>query len=101
MCVDWSGTVNAINHDENAFARCGGTGAWVSPGTVAGLCAADGWIDLWWDGHSDQVCVAWEPDHVEVTPGPSTGDAFIMNGDGCPDGYTFVKDGGSYGGCTF
>ena len=36
-----------------------------------------------------------------VTLGPSTGDAYILDGDGCPDGYTFVRDGGSFGDCTF
>lgn len=34
-------------------------------------------------------------------PGTSTGDAYILDGDGCPDGFTYVRDGGDYGGCTF
>lgn len=33
--------------------------------------------------------------------GESTGDVFMLNGDGCPSGYAYVRSGGSYGGCTF
>lgn len=35
-----------------------------------------------------------------VTP-RSTGDEYVLNGDGCPDDFTYVRAGGSYGGCTF
>jgi len=31
----------------------------------------------------------------------STGGTHILNGNGCPDGYTYVRAGGSYGGCRF
>jgi hypothetical protein len=34
-------------------------------------------------------------------PGPSTGNTFIMDGDGCPGRYTYVREGAVYGGCTF
>ena len=33
--------------------------------------------------------------------GESTGDTYMLNGNGCPDGFTYVRSGGSYGGCTF
>ena len=35
--------------------------------------------------------------------GKSTGDKYILNGNGCPEdnGYTYVRAGGSFGGCTF
>jgi len=31
----------------------------------------------------------------------STGDEYILNGNGCPDSFTYVRAGGSFGGCTF
>ena len=33
--------------------------------------------------------------------GESTGDTYILNGDGCPDGFHYIRAGASYGGCTF
>jgi len=35
--------------------------------------------------------------------GKSTGDTYMLNGNGCPEdhGYTYVRAGGSYGGCRF
>jgi len=71
------------------------------PGSNMSMYTVDGWMKATWDGQSNYVCARWEPDHVVVTPGPSTGSAYILDGDGCPDGYTFVRDGGDYGGCTF
>ena len=58
FCVDWSGTVNAINHDEASWDRCG-TGMWGVPNRRHSLCAADGWATVWWDGNPSWVCVEW------------------------------------------
>jgi len=33
--------------------------------------------------------------------GASTGDKYILNGNGCPDKFTYVRAGGNYGGCRF
>ena len=33
--------------------------------------------------------------------GESTGDKYILNGDGCPDSFHYIRAGGSYGGCRF
>lgn len=37
---------------------------------------------------------------TEAVP-QSTSDTYILNGNGCPDSFTYVRSGGSYGGCTF
>ena len=93
--------VHARNTVEGSHNRCG-TGMGGIPNHTHAVCTLDGWINVWWDGQSNShVCAKWKPDHVIVTPGPSTGDAYILSGDGCPDSFTFVHDGGSYGGCTF
>jgi len=74
------------------------------PGSKLSMYTTDGWVMATWDGESGYLCAKWDPDHVDpvvVTPGPSTGDAYIMDGDGCPDSYTFVSSGGTYGSCVF
>jgi len=63
FCADFSGQVNAINHDEASWQRCGG-GMWGIPNHKHGLCTADGWVTLWWDGNPSWVCVAYH----EETP---------------------------------
>jgi len=63
LCADFSGQVNAINHDEASWQRCGG-GMWGIPNCKHGLCTADGWVTLWWDGNPSWVCVAYH----EETP---------------------------------
>jgi hypothetical protein len=91
------GGLSAVNTIEDASISSG----FSTPGNDLAMYTADGWVTASWDGRSDHVCARWNPDHVIVTPGPSTGDAYILDGDGCPNGFTFVHDGGSYGGCTF
>lgn len=61
LCADFSGQVNAINHDEASWSRCG-TGMWGIPNCKHGLCTADGWVTLWWDGNLSWVCVAYHED---------------------------------------
>jgi len=63
FCADFSGQINAINHDEASWQRCGG-GMWGIPNHKHGLCTADGWVTLWWDGNPSWVCVAYH----EETP---------------------------------
>ena len=58
FCADFSGQVNAINHDESSWQRCGG-GMWGIPNHKHGLCTADGWVTLWWDGNPSWVCVSY------------------------------------------
>ena len=60
---DATACVNAINHDEAGQALCG---EWYigMPGYQHGLCTADGWVTLWWDGNPSWVCVAYH----EETP---------------------------------
>ena len=63
LCADFSGQMNAINHDEASWQRCGG-GMWGIPNHKHGLCTADGWVTLWWDGNPSWVCIAYH----EETP---------------------------------
>ena len=50
-------------------------------------------------GTSGSVTGAGDADTGPV--GESTGDTYMLNGNGCPDSFTYVRSGGSYGGCTF
>lgn len=100
FCASFEGQLHGVNTVEAAWGRCG-SDFFDIPNERHAMCTAGGWVTASWDGESNHVCAKWEPDHVIVTPGPSTGDAYILNGDGCPDSYTFVHAGGDYGGCVF
>ena len=45
LCADFSGHVNAINHDESSWQWCGG-GMWGIPNHRHGLCTATGHVSL-------------------------------------------------------
>jgi len=54
--------VNAINHDEASWNRCG-TGVQLTILNYKDvLCTAGGWITYLWDGNPTWVCVAYHED---------------------------------------
>lgn len=45
------------------------------------------------------VCLALLLAACDTTP--STGNSYVMNGGGCPDGFTYLQDGATWKGCRF
>ena len=62
MCIDFSGEVVAYNRDEASWDRCGDFMAGI-PNCKHGLCTADGFATVWWDGTTNGwVCVKYNPE---------------------------------------